>query len=146
MKFRWQPAPAQPLLAGQLANQLNIPPLLAQCLLNRDLSDPASLRGFLQPRLRQLADPFELPDMAAAVERLAGQSRREVAQLAVDAEARPHFDVLAGDAGVEAVERPHGRPAHPAAEQVIHAAVARADEALGGVHPANRAADVRAAA
>ena len=35
MKFRWSLAPLQPLLAGQLARTLQIPPLLAQCLLNR---------------------------------------------------------------------------------------------------------------
>ena len=70
MKFRWSVWPAQPLLAGQLANTLKIPPLLAQCLLNRDLSDSASIERFLQPRLKQLADPFLLPDMTAAVERL----------------------------------------------------------------------------
>jgi hypothetical protein len=34
MKFRWSPAPPQPLLAGKLALQLKISPLLAQCLLN----------------------------------------------------------------------------------------------------------------
>ena len=44
--------------------------MLAQCLLNRGLSDPAAIATFLQPRLKQLADPFLLPNMAAAVERL----------------------------------------------------------------------------
>ncbi|HYG36296.1 MAG TPA: DHH family phosphoesterase, partial [Clostridia bacterium] len=70
MKYRWSVLPAQPLLAGQLANQLKIHPLLAQCLLNRGLSEPERIRGFLQPRLKSLADPFLLPNMAAAVERL----------------------------------------------------------------------------
>jgi single-stranded-DNA-specific exonuclease len=70
MKFRWSLAPAQPLLAGQLAAQLQIPPLLAQCLLNRGLSEPHAIEHFLRPRLKNLADPFLLPDMAAAVERL----------------------------------------------------------------------------
>ena len=70
MKFRWSLAPPQPLLAAQLAASLRIPPLLVQCLLNRGLSEPASITGFLQPRLKQLADPFLLPNMAAAVERL----------------------------------------------------------------------------
>jgi single-stranded-DNA-specific exonuclease len=63
-------APAQPLLAGRLAYQLRLPPLLAQCLLNRSLSEPAAVRGFLQPRLKHLADPFLLPNMASAVQRL----------------------------------------------------------------------------
>jgi single-stranded-DNA-specific exonuclease len=70
MKFRWSPAPPQPLLAGQLASQLKIPPLLAQCLLNRGFSEPSAIRDFLQPRLKNLADPFLLPDMDAAVLRL----------------------------------------------------------------------------
>ena len=70
MKFRWSPAPPQPLLAGQLAAQLKIPPLLAQCLLNRGFSEPSAIDNFLSPRLKNLADPFLLPNMAVAVERL----------------------------------------------------------------------------
>ena len=70
MRFRWLLAPPQPDRAAQLAASLNIPPLLAQCLLNRSLSEPASIAGFLQPRLKQLADPFLLPNMGGAVERL----------------------------------------------------------------------------
>jgi single-stranded-DNA-specific exonuclease len=70
MKFRWSPAPPQPLLAGKLAAQLKISPLLAQCLLNRGHSEPAAIEHFLSPRLKNLADPFLLPNMAAAVERL----------------------------------------------------------------------------
>src|SRR5437879_4075752 len=70
MKFRWSIAPAQPLLAGQLANGLKVPPLLAQCLLNRGLSELDSINGYLQPRLKHLHDPFLLPDMSAAVDRL----------------------------------------------------------------------------
>src|SRR5207248_2383079 len=42
----------------------------AQCLINRGLNEKGMIGGFLQPRLKQLADPFLLPNMAAAVERL----------------------------------------------------------------------------
>jgi len=70
MKFRWTLAPPQPLLAGQLAATFKISPLLAQCLLNRGFSEPSVIDIFLQPRLKNLADPFLLPNMAAAVERL----------------------------------------------------------------------------
>lgn len=73
MKFRWSLAPPQPLLAGQLAAQLKIPPLLAQCLLNRVpqlAGEPSAIENFLSPRLKNLADPFLLPNMAVAVERL----------------------------------------------------------------------------
>jgi hypothetical protein len=70
MKCRWELAPPQPLLAGRLASDLNLSPLLAQCLLNRGLSEPGSIGPFLDPRLKQLADPFLLPNMNVAVERL----------------------------------------------------------------------------
>ena len=70
MKFRWSSAPPQPLLAGRLAADLRISPLLAQCLLNRGFSEPVAIENFLHPRLKQLADPFLLPNMQAAVERL----------------------------------------------------------------------------
>ena len=70
MKFRWTQAPPQPLLAGQLAAQLKISPLLAQCLLNRGFSESTVIENFLKPRLKNLADPFLLPNMAAAVDRL----------------------------------------------------------------------------
>ena len=70
MKFRWSPAPSQPLLAEKITAQLKISPLLAQCLLNRGYSEPEVIENFLQPRLKNLADPFLLPNMATAVERL----------------------------------------------------------------------------
>src|SRR5205807_6041962 len=65
---------------------------------------------------------------------------------AVDAEARTELHLFADDTGVETVERPHRGAPHAAAEQVVDAAVAWADEALGRVDPAHGAAEVRAAA
>jgi single-stranded-DNA-specific exonuclease len=70
MKFRWSIAPPQPLLADQLATRLSLSSLLAQCLLNRGLSEPAALGAYLEPRLKALADPFLLPAMDLAVGRL----------------------------------------------------------------------------
>jgi single-stranded-DNA-specific exonuclease len=70
MKYRWTTATPQPLLAQSLADALKIPPLLAQCLLNRGFSEPAVIKNFLTPRLKNLADPFLLPNMDAAVTRL----------------------------------------------------------------------------
>lgn len=52
--------------------------LLAQCLINRGHSEPEALARFLEPRLRNLADPFALPNMATAVGRLlAARNRAE---------------------------------------------------------------------
>ena len=70
MKFRWTIAPPQPLLAETLAASLKISSLLAQCLITRGLSEPAAIERFLAPRLKNLSDPFLLPNMGAAVERL----------------------------------------------------------------------------
>jgi single-stranded-DNA-specific exonuclease len=70
MKYSWSLAPTQPLLAGRLAASLGISPLLAQCLLNRGFSEVPAIENFLAPRLKHLADPFLLPDMDKAVDRL----------------------------------------------------------------------------
>ena len=78
MRYRWSLAPAQPALAGFLADKLGLSPLLAQCLLNRGFSEPEPISRFLRPRLNHLADPFLLPEMVAAVDRLfAARERRE---------------------------------------------------------------------
>lgn len=76
MKYRWSIAPAQPALTTFLAQQLKISPLLAQCLLNRGLSEPEPISCFLEPRLKNLADPFLLPNMRAAVDRLCAARER----------------------------------------------------------------------
>ncbi len=70
MKYRWSIAPSQPALAEFLSKHLQISPLLAQCLLNRGFSEPDPIARFLEPRLKNLADPFLLPNMQAAVDRL----------------------------------------------------------------------------
>ncbi len=70
MRFRWSVAPANPVLAGHLAQQCRISPLFAQCLINRGLRDAAGVVTFLEPRLRALSDPFLLPGMGTAVDRL----------------------------------------------------------------------------
>ena len=76
MNFNWKlPAP-QPDLCASLAGALDVSPLLAQCLLNRGLSGPDDASRFLQPRLKNLADPFLIPNMAAAVERLLAARQR----------------------------------------------------------------------
>jgi single-stranded-DNA-specific exonuclease len=70
MKFRWSLAPPNLLLAEQLARTVGVSPLLAQCLLNRGLSEPRVIGEFLDPKLRQLSDPFLIPNLEVAVNRL----------------------------------------------------------------------------
>jgi single-stranded-DNA-specific exonuclease len=76
MKYRWVFAKSDPCRNQQLARELNISPLMAQCLWNRGLLDMAAMGVFLEPRLKRLSDPFLLPEMGLAVERLV-QARRE---------------------------------------------------------------------
>ena len=79
MKFTWTVAAPRRELSRQLADALEISPLLAQCLLNRGLAEPEVCSQFLQPRLKNLADPFLIPNMAAAVDRLlAARARHEL--------------------------------------------------------------------
>jgi single-stranded-DNA-specific exonuclease len=70
MKYRWSIAPAKPALAERLAKAGGISPILAQCLINRGICAPELASPFLKPRLKSLADPFFLPNMDCAVERL----------------------------------------------------------------------------
>ncbi|HZM03465.1 MAG TPA: single-stranded-DNA-specific exonuclease RecJ, partial [Candidatus Saccharimonadales bacterium] len=70
MKFNWRSAPPQPELCARRAQEAGISPLLAQCLLNRGFSAAEPIARFLEPRLKHLSDPFLLPNMEAAVQRL----------------------------------------------------------------------------
>lgn len=77
--YRWIFAPPQPELARILSQHLRVSPVLAQCLLNREISDPVQAGEFLDPKLRSLRDPFLLPAMRVAVERLfAARERGEL--------------------------------------------------------------------
>ena len=71
MKYRWSFPQAPPAgLAASLAAAAGVSPLLAQCLLNRGITEPDQAARFLRPRLKDLADPLLLPNMAAATQRL----------------------------------------------------------------------------
>ena len=70
MNYRWSLAPAQSALADVLARGTQVSPLLAQCLLNRGYDEPGKIGAFLEPRLKSLRDPFLLPNMTSAVDRL----------------------------------------------------------------------------
>jgi single-stranded-DNA-specific exonuclease len=55
---------------GYLSNKASISPVLAQILVNRGIKDADSVKDFLSPSLKNMYDPFLLPDMQRAVERL----------------------------------------------------------------------------
>jgi len=63
--------PERDLKAEQtLVRELRVHPLTARLLCNRGLRDPADADAFLRPDLRQLHDPFGLPDMDKAAHRI----------------------------------------------------------------------------
>jgi len=74
LKPHWSiDAPPPDSVAGAAA-ELGVAPLVGRCLCNRGYRDGPAIEEYLHPRLARLRDPFDLPDMAAAVERL-GQAR-----------------------------------------------------------------------
>ncbi|MCC6233940.1 MAG: single-stranded-DNA-specific exonuclease RecJ [Verrucomicrobiales bacterium] len=75
MKHRWLLSPQQPAAAQQLALQLGTSPLLAQCLINRHFPDAETASSFLTPKLRDLSDPFLIPNIGLAVDRLLAAHR-----------------------------------------------------------------------
>jgi single-stranded-DNA-specific exonuclease len=67
---RWAIAESNPAVAQSLSAALEIPAALARVLVARGFCEAESTRRFLHPQLRHLSDPFALPDMAAAVQRV----------------------------------------------------------------------------
>jgi len=53
-----------------VAGQTGVPGPVAEALVRRGLTEGPALDRFLNPRLRTLSDPFELPGMAEAVDRI----------------------------------------------------------------------------
>ncbi|MBI5664558.1 MAG: single-stranded-DNA-specific exonuclease RecJ [Nitrospirae bacterium] len=53
-----------------LSNKISISPVLAQVLVNRGMKDSGLIKDFLYPSLKNMHDPFLMPDMRAAVDRL----------------------------------------------------------------------------
>lgn len=67
---RWRLQPQSPELCSRIASELSVHPLVAQVLLNRGISSSDLARLFLKPSIDQLHDPFLLPGMDKAVQRL----------------------------------------------------------------------------
>ncbi len=70
MTKQWRFHPQRPDVRDLLSRALGVSPILAQLLANRGITEVAEARTFLRPTLDALADPFLLPDMDRAVERL----------------------------------------------------------------------------
>jgi single-stranded-DNA-specific exonuclease len=66
----WRIAAVDDGLARELARQAALPYPIALVLAARGITTPDGIDRFLKPRLSELSDPFELPDAAAAVDRI----------------------------------------------------------------------------
>ena len=70
MDRNWRVSKTNPDFLNYLSHEASISPVLAQILINRDLKDADAIRDFLSPSIGKMHDPFLLPDMDKAVERL----------------------------------------------------------------------------
>ncbi len=69
------PGPADPAAVAALRSALRAPAVVAELLARRGLEDPESAKLYLRPRLDHLSDPWSLPDIDAAVERIRAARR-----------------------------------------------------------------------
>ncbi len=56
--------------ARRLAEDFGLKPLVVELLLQRGLDDPEEMKRFLHPRLKDLSDPFLMPQMREAIDRI----------------------------------------------------------------------------
>ncbi len=68
--MRWVEDSVSEETAERLSRSLAISPILSRFLVARGFADPSSVRTFLKPSLGDLANPFDLPSMKEAVDRL----------------------------------------------------------------------------
>jgi single-stranded-DNA-specific exonuclease len=80
MQKRWYIKNFDPKLKNEFANELSIDPILAQLLINRDVTTLPEAQQFLYGDLSQTADPFKFKGMDRAVSRIkqAQQSNERV--------------------------------------------------------------------
>lgn len=76
LRRKWAVRPGDPPAADVLARKIGVSPVTAQILLHRGIADAAAARDFLRTDIGQLRDPYEIPGMTAAVDRLDSALRR----------------------------------------------------------------------
>jgi single-stranded-DNA-specific exonuclease len=75
MNRRWFISRANPDFIRYLSKAVSVSPILAQILVRRGFKSPGDITDFLTPGLAKLSDPYELPYMKVAVERIKGALR-----------------------------------------------------------------------
>ncbi len=74
---RWKYPVIDPVLQSRLVKHLNLSPIMAQILINRGISDEKEVSYFLEGGLELLSDPFLMPGMDKAVERISLALKRK---------------------------------------------------------------------
>lgn len=132
----WEDKPADEARGQAFAAGLGVPPVIGRLLAQRELATVEDARGFLDPRLSQLHDPFRLAGMSVAVDRLLGAvARREAIAIHGDYDVdgitstvmlRRALEVLGADVSHFVPERVRdGYGLQPATIERLHAAGAR---------------------
>ncbi len=70
MEKRWLVSRTNPEYIRYISKAASISPALSQILINRGLKTPQDINDFLKPGISGLSDPFELPGVQDAVERI----------------------------------------------------------------------------
>ncbi len=70
MHRNWLVSKTNQEFLAYLSSKVSISPVLAQVLVNRGIKDAESITDFLYPSLNNIHDPFLMPDMRKAVDRL----------------------------------------------------------------------------
>lgn len=70
MQRRWFISRTNPEYIHYISKAASISPILARVMINRGIKTADEINNFLYPSVTGLSDPYELPDMKAAVERI----------------------------------------------------------------------------
>ena len=70
MNKKWKINDTQTDIAEKIANEFNISRLVANIIANKGLKDKKEIEIFLNPTRKDFYDPFLMPDMEKAVERI----------------------------------------------------------------------------
>ena len=76
MNKRWLIKRTNPEYTHYLSKAASVSPLLAQVLINRGIKTPGEVKDFLAPGVTGMTDPFGLPDMGAALDRIKTARKR----------------------------------------------------------------------
>ncbi len=70
MNKKWEYYEAQEEKVEEISNKFNVSKLLAKILVNRDIVEDGEIKIFLNPTRNDFYDPFLMPDMEIAVNRI----------------------------------------------------------------------------